>query len=255
MYVRLIQNDVEEDLAKTLISKVISECPSNILNDKNFLERRLEAHIMDMIRVEDGFQDDGYSPKAIILVGPTGVGKTTTLAKLAAEFAFGKRKKVAIITVDTYRIAAVEQLKTYAEILDIPMEVAFEYSEFRQAIENFSNADIILIDTAGRSQKNNIQMQELKNFIDAAGCKMEVVLLLSAITKNKELKDVVNNFKKVQFNKIIFTKLDEAVTFGSIFNIMSRIPQPLTYVTTGQSVPEDIEEADASKLAKLVLGI
>jgi len=253
LYIRLLQNEVDEELSENLIKKVIAESPGKLIEDEDYMEGKLKAHITNMIKISGPIQLIEGSPKIICLVGPTGIGKTTTLAKLAAEFAFEKHKKVAIITVDTYRIAAVEQLKAYAEILNLPLEVVFTPSEFKGAIDKYSDNDLILIDTAGRSQRNSMQLVELKSFIDAAGYRLEIYLLLSATTKDKELIDIVDNFKKVSFHKLIFTKLDETVTFGPILNLSTQIPQGISYVTTGQNVPEDIEEANAHKLAKLII--
>ncbi|MEW6608659.1 MAG: flagellar biosynthesis protein FlhF [bacterium] len=253
LYIRLLQNEVDETLSETLIKRVIAESPGPLLEDEYFIEERLRNHISSLIKIGSPIQLVDGSPKIICLIGPTGIGKTTTLAKLAADFAFEKRKKVAIITVDTYRIAAVEQLKAYAEILNLPLEVVFTPSEFKTAIDKSSDSNLILIDTAGRSQRNSMQLVELKSFIDSAGYRLEIFLLLSATTKDKELIDIVDNFKKVSFHKLIFTKLDETVTFGPILNLSTQIPQGIAYVTTGQNVPEDIEEANANKLAKLII--
>lgn len=253
LYIRLLQNEVDEELSETLIKRVIAESPGGFIEDEDYMEGKLKSHIINMIKISGPIQLIEGNPKIICLVGPTGIGKTTTLAKLAADFAFEKHKKVAIITVDTYRIAAVEQLKAYADILNLPLEVVFTPSEFKGAIDKYSDNDLILIDTAGRSQRNSMQLVELKSFIDAAGYRLEIYLLLSATTKDKELIDIVDNFKKVSFHKLIFTKLDETVTFGPILNLSTQIPQGISYVTTGQNVPEDIEEANAHKLAKLII--
>lgn len=253
LYIRLLQNEVDEKLSENLIRRVIAESPGGLLDDEDFMETRLKNHITSMIKISGSIQLVEGTPKIICFVGPTGIGKTTTLAKLAADFAFEKRKKVAIITVDTYRIAAVEQLKAYADILNLPLEVVFSPSEFKGAIDKYTDYNLILIDTAGRSQRNSMQLVELKSFIDAVGYRLETYLLLSATTKDKELIDIVDNFKKVSFHKLIFTKLDETVTFGPILNLSTQIPQGISYVTTGQNVPEDIEEANANKLAKLII--
>ncbi|MDI6703094.1 MAG: flagellar biosynthesis protein FlhF [bacterium] len=252
LYMRLIQSEVEEGLAEDLIKKIIAESSSKELEDKSLLQHNLERCIMDLIEVSGPIKLDSH-PKVVILVGPTGVGKTTTLAKLAADFAFEKDCKVALITIDTYRIAAVEQLKTYAEILGVPLHIVFSPQEFGEAIRQLENFDLILVDTAGRSQRNHQQMQELKIFIENCGFELESILLLSATTKYKEMLDITESFKKVSFNKILFTKLDETVTFGPILNILTKVPKPLCYVTLGQNVPEDIEVADPKKIARLIL--
>lgn len=254
LYIRLLHNEVEDELAEQLIKRVIGESPGGLLEDESFMEKRLEIHIANMVKISGHIQLTDGIPKIILLIGPTGIGKTTTLAKLAAEFAFNKKKRVAILTVDTYRIAAVDQLKAYCDILGLSLDIVFSPKEFKESIEKHRDADLILIDTAGRSQRNSIQMAELKSFIDMAGYQMEIFLLLSTTTKDKELVDIVNNFKRVSFHKFIFTKIDETVSFGHILNLLTKTPQGVAYVTTGQNVPEDIEEANSNKLAKLILG-
>lgn len=252
-YMRLINNDVEKEVAEKIIKQIVAEAPPNILEDEAFVESRVIKHISSIIKTGELNIDNG-TPKIITLIGPTGVGKTTTLAKIAADFAFEKHKRVSVITVDTYRIAAAEQLKTYTDILGIPLEVVYFPSEFKKAIETHSSSDLILIDTAGRSQRNSIQMAELKAFISQAGYSLENCLILSSTTKYKELMDIADNFKRVSFHKVIFTKTDEAVCFGQILSLSSKIEQPIIYITIGQNVPEDIEQANPTKLAKMVFG-
>lgn len=253
LYMKLTQSELSEELTERLIKRIITESPGGLIDDEEFIEMRARTHLAGLIRTAGPIQLVAGVPRVVILIGTTGVGKTTTIAKLAADFAFDKNKKVVLITVDTYRIAAVEQLRAYADILSIPLEVAFSQGEFREAMIAYANYDLILVDTAGRSQKNSLQMAELKSFIDAAGYKMDVNLLLSATTKYREMMDIVENFKKINFHKIIFTKLDETVGMGTIINVLSQIPQGISYITTGQNVPEDIEIADANKLAKMVI--
>ncbi|MEW5766769.1 MAG: flagellar biosynthesis protein FlhF [bacterium] len=250
----MIGNGMESELSERLIKDLISDNPSLNLEDREELRKGLAARLERLIEIDaDSWEVEEGTPKTLVLVGPTGVGKTTTVAKLAADFAFHKQLKVALITIDTYRIAAVEQLKAFAEILGVPLKVVFTQNEFSEAIESFSDCDLVLIDTAGRSQRNTIQMTELKNFITAAGHKLETYLLLSATTKYKDLLNIIDNFQKVSFDRIIFTKLDETVTFGSMISLLAEVKKPLSYVTTGQNVPEDIEVADAAKLANMVL--
>ncbi|MDI6751821.1 MAG: flagellar biosynthesis protein FlhF [bacterium] len=254
LYLRLIENEVERDLAESIIKRIVVETPPNLLEDEPFVESRVIKYIATMIKTDGSIQMEKDGPKIISLIGPTGVGKTTTLAKIATEYAFEKHKKVAVITVDTYRIAAAEQLKTYTEILGIPLCVIYFPSEFKKAIDQYAGSDIILIDTAGRSQRNSMQMAELKAFLDSAGYNLENLLLLSATTKYKELVDMVESFSRLNFQRIVFTKTDEAVTFGPILSLSYKVPHPILYLTTGQNVPEDIELADRDKIARMVIG-
>ncbi len=189
--------------------------------------------------------------KAVALIGPTGVGKTTTIAKLAAHFSLVERKRVALLTVDTYRIAAVEQLKTYSQIIDIPIGVAYSQAEVLPAVEQFADYDLLLIDTAGRSQKNVMQVGELKTLLEAVHC--ETHLVLSACIKEQDMLDAAQRFSAARVDRILFSKLDETSTYGSLLNVAERTGIPLSYLTTGQKVPEDIEVAEGSKLADLIL--
>ncbi|MBU2599855.1 flagellar biosynthesis protein FlhF [bacterium] len=253
LYKKLVQNDIEPELAERLINRVISEVPAIQIDNGEYLKSRLISYLSTLIKIEGAFPlNGGGGPKIIALVGTTGVGKTTTLAKLAANFVFNKKKKVSLITIDTYRIAAVEQLRTFAEIINLPLKVVFGPLELKKAIDESLESDLILIDTAGRSQRNDMQMQELKNFFQGVNYNIEKFLLLSATTKYKDLLNMVRSFKKVSFDKIILTKIDEAITIGPMINLLTKIPQALVYITTGQNVPEDMVEAINYKLVESI---
>lgn len=184
----------------------------------------------------------GNRPTVVALVGPTGVGKTTTIAKLAANFALFEGKSVGLITIDTYRIAAVEQLKTYSEIINLPIEVVYTAADLKHAFQKLSDKQLILIDTAGRSQKNKQQIRELKHFFNGRPLN-ETHLVLSANTKLEDLLETADSFKELGVNRLIFTKLDETNSLSNVIEVAERLRIPLSYVTTGQSVPEDIEVA------------
>lgn len=189
----------------------------------------------------------------VVLVGPTGVGKTTTIAKLAGKLALVEKKKVGLITIDTYRIGAVEQLKTYAEIMNIPFRVVITTKEMEEAISEMKDCDVVLIDTTGRSSKNKMQLSELRAYVDKA--KPDTICaVISATTKNKDIKSIIDGYNDLNFDNIIVTKLDETTTYGSIYNIQRRANKPLKFVTTGQNVPDDIKEPTKDDVVKFIFG-
>lgn len=187
----------------------------------------------------------------VVLVGPTGVGKTTTIAKLAGRLSLVEKKKVGLITIDTYRIGAVEQLKTYAEIMDIKFKVVITMKEMEEAVEELKDCDVILIDTTGRSSKNSMQISELRAFVQKANADF-CNLVISATTKTRDIKTIIDGYKELQFKNIIITKLDETSTYGSLYNISKRAEKPISFITIGQGVPEDIKIPTKEELSKLI---
>ncbi|MBS4024781.1 MAG: flagellar biosynthesis protein FlhF [Clostridia bacterium] len=254
LYRHLLGNQVEPKLAKRLIKNISDRCTLAEVKDLAACEEYLIRLIADLLKKVTPIEFSNQL-KIIGLVGPTGVGKTTTIAKLAAHFSILEKKKVALITVDTYRIAAVEQLKTYGEIIGLPVEVVFTPREMKKSLLKFEDQDLILIDTAGRSHKNELHMLELKGFLCAQGLEpVENILVLSATGKNEDLLDIVRKYSsEVEINKIIFTKLDETSTLGAVLNICHQTKKSLSYLTTGQNVPDDIELANPRSLANLIV--
>ena len=201
----------------------------------------------------------GEKPKVIFFIGPTGVGKTTTIAKIASHFKLEKETKVAFITSDTYRIAAVEQLNTYASIIDCPVNVAYSPDEMDECLNEFKNYELILVDTAGRSHKSEEQMEELEKLISEVEARadefdFEIYLTLSVTTKYKDLKNIADKYKHIDNWSLIFTKLDETCCLGNMLNMKLYTDAPLSYTTSGQNVPNDIEVINEQGLAKLLLG-
>ncbi|WP_054694387.1 GTPase [Syntrophomonas palmitatica] len=186
------------------------------------------------------------------MVGPTGVGKTTTIAKLAANMTFLENRDIGLITLDTYRISAAEQLRTFAEIIGISISVVFNPADLCHAIDKFKNKDLIFVDTAGRSPYNRQQMEELKEFVQVAKPD-ETILVLSITTESSDLINMYQEFSTVGIDKVIFTKLDETRHYGPIINVIQEINKPIAYFTTGQNVPDDIEVPNSFKLAHLLL--
>lgn len=195
---------------------------------------------------------DAAGGRKVMLLGPTGVGKTTTIAKLAAIKALWEHKRVLLLTSDTYRIAAVEQLKTYAKILGVPIEIIFDIASIPSVVEQYDNADIILLDTAGRSQRDKKNIDIFENIYNSF-TPDAVHLVLAANMKYKDMLDVVEHIPNVPISHLLFTKLDETVSYGSIFNIHQVMGCPVSFLTVGQNVPKDIETASGSRIADFLL--
>lgn len=197
------------------------------------------------------FKEEDTEEKIWTFIGPTGVGKTTTIAKIAAQESINKGKKVGLITLDTYRIGAVEQLKTYANILDIPLEVVVTKLDLTKAIEKLKDCDLILIDSTGRSSLNQEQLLETKELLDSINNKRNI-LVVSATTRNNDLKTIITNYSSISFDYIILTKMDETKCYGNIFNINLYADKPLLFITTGQCVPDDIKKASMDNLLNYI---
>ncbi len=204
-----------------------------------------------MLKIAPPLENARRNPYVVTLIGPTGVGKTTTIAKLAATMKLFNNKKVGLISADTYRIAAIEQLQTFANIANIPMDVVYTPEEMQQSLQKFQDRELILIDTVGRSQKNNQQLKDLQLFIDA-GEPDEVHLVLSMTSGLRTLLDVVRRFKPLRPNRIIFSKCDESSSPGLLLNVLYKHQIPVSYLTTGQTVPNDIMKAEKDRLARWI---
>lgn len=256
LYLRLIEAEVATEIADVVVAEVRDELTARDLEDadrvRDSVLRRLERYIAVCENVPDpGRMPDGR-PLTVALVGPTGVGKTTTIAKLAATYKLRHGKRVGLVTCDTYRIAAVEQLRTYANIIGLRLNVALTPPEMASCCSSLNDCDVVLIDTAGRSQHDGDRLTELSALLQAAK-PHETHLVLSGASSESVLLRAAERFSVAQPNRVILTKLDETVSFGVLVNVAHRVGASLSYITTGQEVPDHIEPGRADRLARLVL--
>lgn len=255
IYKKLIDNEVDSRFADEIIGEI-----ENSLKKESNLDSILAA-VYQKIILKLGKPktiEMGDKAKVIFFIGPTGVGKTTTIAKIASSFKIEKEARVAFITADTYRIAAVEQLNTYASIIDCPVSVVYSVEDMNKSLSEYKDYDLILVDTAGRSHKATEQMDELKAFIEEVAQRadefdFECYLTLSLTTKYKDLKSIADKYDDVDW-AVIFTKLDETCSVGNILNIRMLTDRPLSYTTSGQNVPDDIEVINEQGVARQLLG-
>ena len=254
LFTDLLDSDLSEELARELVERVRTETKGSRIDDLLMVKARLARMIEAEIRVSGPIQVAPGRRRLVALVGPTGVGKTTTIAKLAANYHLKEKRRVGLITVDTYRIAAVEQLRTYADIIDLPMQVVSTPREMREAVGRMDNLDLILLDTAGRSPKDEVRIQELRAFLTEADAD-EVHLVLSSVAGARVLEQTAERFAAVGTTALILTKLDEATGLGNILPLVRGSKLPLSYMTNGQNVPDDIETAEAMRVARLILGM
>ena len=252
IYNQLILNDVDEKYANQIISEIEGTLKKDASMD-NILSSIYQKIVLKLGQpITIDIQNN--APKYVFFIGPTGVGKTTTIAKIASKFKLEKKAKVAFLTSDTYRIAAVEQLRTYANILGVPLNVIYNVDEIEQSRKEFSDYDIIFVDTAGRSHRSKNQRDDIESLINAIPeNEREVYLVLSATTKYRDLISITEAYSEISDYNLIFTKLDETNSVGNLFNIRMLTNAPLSYATFGQDVPDDIDRIDPQSIAKQLL--
>lgn len=253
IYNKLVENEVDEKYANQIVGEI-----EGAIKKESSVDHVL-SNIYQKIVLKLGqtkvLELNENKTKYVFFIGPTGVGKTTTIAKIASSFALGNKAKLAMMTADTYRIAAVEQLRTYANIMQVPIKVIYSAEEIDEAKEEFKNFDLVLVDTAGRSHRSKEQRDDVEKLIKKIPAEdREVYLVLSVTTKYEDLIKIVEAYKEITDFTLLFTKLDETAKLGNIFNIKMLTGAPLSYTTFGQNVPDDISGIDAQMIAKQLLG-
>jgi flagellar biosynthesis protein FlhF len=250
----IIEADVDEAIARDLIDRIRADLGTSNMSDSLLIKARVARLLEDEVSVTGPITTSTDKCRLVALVGPTGVGKTTTIAKLAANHRLREKKRVGLITVDTYRVAAVEQLRTYADIIDLPMEVVATPREMREAVSRMRHLDLVLMDTAGRSPRDEVKIQELRSLLAEAEPD-QVMLVLSATAGARSLTTTAERFAEVGITALLLTKLDEATSLGHLASLVHQCRLPISYLTDGQNVPDDIQVADRRRLAYLMLGI
>lgn len=254
LYSTLLKNEVHERYANLIMDEV-----ENYIRPGNSVDTVL-SNVYQKLILKFGqpktIEKSGKKPGVVFFIGPTGVGKTTTIAKIASKHKMEENLKIAFITADTYRIAATEQLKIYANILDAPMSIVYTAEDLNEAVEEYSDYDLIFVDTAGFSHKNEKQREETRALLDGLNeeYRKQVYLVLSATTKYRDLIDIVDIYHEMTDYSLIFTKLDETSCNGNLLNVRLYADAELSYVTNGQNVPDDIEVFDSQKVVKQLLG-
>ena len=253
LYNTMIENEVKDEYANELIDEIERKGKPDMQMD--FILSNVYQKMILKFGQAKLIKPSENKPKIIYFIGPTGVGKTTTIAKIASKFCVEEKKKIALLTADTYRIAAAEQLRTYANILEVPFRVIYTPEEIVQAVNEFRDADYILVDTSGHAHQNQEQKDAIMEFINATDetLEKEVFLVLSATTKYRDLTSIADAYKEIEGFKIIFTKLDETTALGNLYNLRLYTGAQLSYVTCGQNVPDDITPFNPQSTVKQIL--
>lgn len=248
-YNALIERDVCEELAQELATLA-----HDVRSKKDIdLDAVMQQIVMDRLGEPMPIKVKKFEQTVLLFAGPTGAGKTTTLVKLAGRLALDDNLRVGLVNMDTYRVGAMEHMRIYSDIMDIPLRTAYNARELKTAVESLSDRDVILIDTAGKSVGDAAYRKELEDYIAAANVD-EVFLVLSVVTGTRVCKEIVRNYAFVPNYKLIVTKLDEVGAWGNILNIADYAKKPLSYITMGQNVPDDISQVDTEKLADNIIG-
>lgn len=251
-YKKMLKNNISEAIAGNIIEQIQNELPPDQLRDASAIRSAVQGALRSMIRTSGSIEYEGNGNKSVALVGPTGVGKTTTVAKLAGNFALKQQYSVGLITIDTYRLGAAAQLEKVASLLEVPCRAVRNPSEFAETMEEMKNHDLVFIDTLGTSQYDDEKLESLQSFFQAYHPD-EIHLVLSANMQDEASADSIEAFSGLDIDRVIFSKLDETNKLGLIINILQRVDAAISYITTGQEIPRDIQEAEDSELARRII--
>ena len=254
LYNKMLDNEMDEKYVNSILEDASKTKKADLPFD--YLLANIYQKMVLKFGKSEGITPSEEGPRIVLFIGPTGVGKTTTIAKLAGRYCVEEKKKVALLTADTYRIAAAEQLRTYANILETPFRVIYTPEELQAAVDDYWDCDYIFIDTAGRSHQNTDQLEKMKEMVAALKKpeQYQVFLVLSATTKYRDLQKIADCYGKIADFELIFTKLDETEAVGNLLNMKLYTDTPIAYVTCGQNVPDDMEAFNPQKTVKQILG-
>ncbi len=254
-YNNLLRNGIDKRYATPLVKQVAFTLSRDRLQSPEAIVEALAVEMMNNVKIDNPLDFKAGSERRVFaFIGPTGVGKTTTIAKLASQAILNKNLRVGLINVDSYKVAALDQLATYAKILNVPFRQASTAAELDRALTEFKPLDLVLIDTSGRSQRDSESLSQMKLLLSECAS-VRPILIMSATTRDQELYDIITRFKIFNPTGLVFSKLDETSTFGCIYNVSVKTGLPLTYFTVGQRVPEDIESASRERVADLILDL
>lgn len=254
LYNKMLDNEMDEKYVNSILEDASKTKKADLPFD--YLLANIYQKMVLKFGRSEGITPSEEGPRIVLFIGPTGVGKTTTIAKLAGRYCVEEKKKVALLTADTYRIAAAEQLRTYANILETPFRIIYTPEELQAAVDDYWDCDYIFIDTAGRSHQNTDQLEKMKEMVAALKRpeSYQVFLVLSATTKYRDLQKIADCYGKIADFELIFTKLDETEAVGNLLNMKLYTDAPIAYVTCGQNVPDDMEAFNPQKTVKQILG-
>ena len=254
LYNKMLDNEMDEKYVNSILEDASKTKKADLPFD--YLLANIYQKMVLKFGKSEGITPSEKGPRIVLFIGPTGVGKTTTIAKLAGRYCVEEKKKVSLLTADTYRIAAAEQLRTYANILETPFRIIYTPEELQAAVEDYWDCDYIFIDTAGRSHQNTDQLEKMKEMVAALKKpeNYQVFLVLSATTKYRDLQKIADCYGKIADFELIFTKLDETEAVGNLLNMKLYTDAPIAYVTCGQNVPDDMEAFNPQKTVKQILG-